>query len=253
MGPVHHWFNVFRGIETVVDKVKILVAANDQMAQIRVIGRATFACSSALRNYGLEQIAAGIERMVIDLSACAAMDSTFMGHLAALGLRGRSEMISLVEFVGFLSSLNRDGVLQVQAAGEEFVLQFDQGALVFAAGSNPPELRLGEILVANEVVSRDELESALERAHPDEFKGETLTRLGVVDQDELQDALMHQITQMFCRMHLVGAGFDFQFEEGTKVFFAPDIQLNVPHLLLESARLNDQGDVATTSVLPASS
>ena len=29
-----------------------------------------------------------------------------------LGLRGRSEMISLVEFVGFLSSLNRDGVLR---------------------------------------------------------------------------------------------------------------------------------------------
>ena len=69
----------------------ILVAADTTMAQIRVIGRADFSCSQGIRDFGVQAIDNGVERLIIDLSECASMDSTFMGHLAVLGLCGKKQ------------------------------------------------------------------------------------------------------------------------------------------------------------------
>jgi anti-anti-sigma factor len=74
---------------------KILVASDSAMAQIRVIGRTTFTCSPSLRDFGLKMIADAVSKIVIDLSECEGMDSTFMGVLAMIGRRGHEKEIAV--------------------------------------------------------------------------------------------------------------------------------------------------------------
>lgn len=70
---------------------RILVAADDKTAQVRVQGRATFAISQDLRDFGLQMIEeADLQRFLVDLSDCTTMDSTFMGVLAMIGVKGRA-------------------------------------------------------------------------------------------------------------------------------------------------------------------
>jgi anti-anti-sigma regulatory factor len=66
---------------------KILVASDSNIAQVRVIGRATFSCSQSLRDFGLEMVGAEVRRFLIDLSECQGMDSTFMGIMALIARR----------------------------------------------------------------------------------------------------------------------------------------------------------------------
>ncbi len=62
----------------------MFVAREEDTVFIRVSGRATFACSSPLRQYAVQQIERGARRFVFELGSCTFMDSTFMGLLATL-------------------------------------------------------------------------------------------------------------------------------------------------------------------------
>ncbi len=70
-----------------IPSAKMTVMVSEQLACIRIIGRANFTSSvdfKALAD-GLRQ--KGCKRLVLDLSECALMDSTFLGVLAQLGLK----------------------------------------------------------------------------------------------------------------------------------------------------------------------
>jgi len=72
-------------------EAQILVARQGRVVQIRVIGRATFKISRELREYGISMIHQGAGNLIVDLSSCQGMDSTFMGVLAMIGLAARRE------------------------------------------------------------------------------------------------------------------------------------------------------------------
>ena len=57
--------------------------------RIRVEGRGTFQNSPALREFSRRMMEQGRREFVVDLCACPAMDSTFMGTLAGLAMRLR--------------------------------------------------------------------------------------------------------------------------------------------------------------------
>ncbi|MDP7740036.1 MAG: STAS domain-containing protein [Lentisphaeria bacterium] len=78
---------------------KILVAFGNDIAQVRVIGRATLQASQSLRDFGLEMIAAKVSRMLVNLGECEGMDSTFMGILAMIARRGAANSELRVEIV----------------------------------------------------------------------------------------------------------------------------------------------------------
>lgn len=158
-------------------------------------------------------------------------------------LHGHNDLVSLIEFVGFVSNLKKDGVLLIQTPDEQIVLQIERECIVFANGDHPEQLGLGEILVANGSITEQDVERAKAECHTDEYLGEALMRLDLIEGEQLQEALTKQITHLFRRMHTVGSGFDFQFREGTHVLAGPDIdiRLNLFHLLLNSARLTDEG------------
>lgn len=74
-------------------QAQILVATDGKMAQVRVIGPATFACSQELRAFGEHMLQSGVAQFVLDLSECASMDSTFMGVLAMIGKLAKSKNV----------------------------------------------------------------------------------------------------------------------------------------------------------------
>ena len=72
-----------------MSKCNIMMAHEDGEYIIEVEGRATFECSTSLKNFS-DNIASGsVSKIVIDFRSCIYMDSTFMGVLAIVGLKSR--------------------------------------------------------------------------------------------------------------------------------------------------------------------
>ncbi len=77
-------------------EAQILVARQEAVCQVRVLGRATFKISQSLREYVMRALTQGwMKSLIFDFSECTALDSTFMGVLAMIGLetKGRSEVL----------------------------------------------------------------------------------------------------------------------------------------------------------------
>lgn len=66
-----------------------LVDAYSDPVLIRIQGRACFQNSACLRDFAVEMLRQGKQRMVIDFQQCASMDSTFLGVLAGTALEMR--------------------------------------------------------------------------------------------------------------------------------------------------------------------
>src|SRR5436309_5882592 len=63
------------------------VAATDQVALVKISGRASFNCSVEFKTLGYELRDRGYRKFVLDLTDCLIMDSTFLGVLAGFGLK----------------------------------------------------------------------------------------------------------------------------------------------------------------------
>lgn len=63
------------------------VAIRDQKAYVRVHGRGTFKMGPSLREFGMAALDRGCRCVVLEMSDCAGMDSTFMGTLAGLAVQ----------------------------------------------------------------------------------------------------------------------------------------------------------------------
>lgn len=98
----------------------ISFASFDGFLLIACGGKGNFRNSPALRKVGDEGIAAGAMLIVVDLSACTGMDSTFMGTLAGIGRRlsllgGQLQIADPGEKCrNQLESLGLDGLLEIE-------------------------------------------------------------------------------------------------------------------------------------------
>lgn len=156
-------------------------------------------------------------------------------------LSGHALVIPISELLSFLSGLRKSGMLWVDTPRESFLLQLQDGAVVYAHGDNPPQGQLlGEILVRNSALARDKLAWALvESTASKDVLGTYLKRKGLVRPEDLARALAEQAQMIFDR--LFGSNdATYQFELGGRMMDSADVQLNVIQLLLESARANDE-------------
>ncbi len=65
----------------------ILTYRESEFSWIRCEGKGSFLNSSALKKWADDEIDHGVDCVVVDLTACTGMDSTFMGTLAGLAMR----------------------------------------------------------------------------------------------------------------------------------------------------------------------
>jgi len=165
-------------------------------------------------------------------------------HLLALRVYG--QFVPAPDLIGFLSTYHRTGILEVEAPGERFVVEFDQGDIVHAQSDLMPDgQRLGDVLVAQGDITREALEQA-RRDRPSGRLGEILLQSGLVKKPQLLAALQKQIQLLFNRM------FDapttrFTFWGGPPLHADEKLRLNATSLLLEGARVADEAKLFWTT------
>ena len=100
------------------------VARQGATAYLRVLGRATFKVGPVLKQFGTAAIEEGCTRMVLDVSACEGMDSTFMGVLAGMATRlarqtgGKMLMLNVSDkLFEVLSTLGLDQLMECRRLG----------------------------------------------------------------------------------------------------------------------------------------
>ena len=104
----------------------LLVAIAGPKAFVRVVGRGSFKVGPALKKFGTAAVDKGCREFVIDMGPCLAMDSTFMGVLAGLGMRLKREFNGRVTLCrlsaknqALLRTLGLDRIVAMSTAAEE--------------------------------------------------------------------------------------------------------------------------------------
>jgi anti-sigma B factor antagonist len=103
---------------------QLAVMVNDEIAYVRLRDRGSFKISKAMKQFGLSAIEGGATKLVVDLTDCVGMDSTFMGVIAGLAFRlrkgngGRVVMINLSPRTrGLLGTLGLDQLVETHMQG----------------------------------------------------------------------------------------------------------------------------------------
>ncbi|MDF1836527.1 MAG: DUF4388 domain-containing protein [Planctomycetota bacterium] len=157
-------------------------------------------------------------------------------------LQGHGAVVELPDLIGMIRGQGMTGVLTLDMPKETVQMHFQLGQLVHAySESAPRDLRLGEILVTQEAISRERMDSLL-FCHQDspQMLGETLLNGGLVSPEQLQEALNHQIQSLFNRIFENRKQASFKFVPGLPETKAQRAQVNVMQLLLDSARAFDE-------------
>ena len=157
------------------------------------------------------------------------------------GIQGTTETMALTDLITWLTVQERDGVLRIQAPREVITLVFQSGELIHA-GSNhsPPGSRLGEILVDQGAITKDELVEFLYKyTMKPQRLGDALHCDELVSHEQLQTALETQVQMLFQRLLTLDEA-SFVFRDGLPSDAGGQVRLNVAHLILESARFHDE-------------
>jgi hypothetical protein len=136
----------------------------------------------------------------------------------------------------------RSGILHFTRGEERRSVSLHQGRIV-NANTNVEEDRLGEILVRRGVLTRSDLDAALEIAFQQGTRlGHVLQQLGILDADRLDDALAAHVRQVLGKVFSWSDGA-YAFEEGDDPAGSPLRNLPTPQVILEAARQLEDPDV----------
>ncbi len=157
---------------------QILAATADNCTLVAVSGSATFKLAPAFKQAVQAATLAGSAMIVVDMAACLAMDSTFMGAIAALGfgLKKSDSRLALINLsphaAALLQGLGVDRILRIYPAGS---LPAGLGDLALLEQSLQP--------VVTAPVRDQEMAALMYDAH------ETLTRVDPKNLQRFKDVL----------------------------------------------------------------
>jgi tetratricopeptide (TPR) repeat protein len=115
----------------------------------------------------------------------------------------------------------RTGMLRFQHAEQRCGLRFSKGSVVYGEASDPT-LHMGEVMVGEGILTRENLDLATERVHRERRRlGEVLTAMGLVDQELLEEALALHVREILARL--------FLWREGTYGFEEQDEHVRLEH------------------------
>ncbi len=159
-----------------------------------------------------------------------------------MAIEGQLEDVGLADICQLLSMGRKTGCLTVTDRSNFGYIYFEKGRVIYSTVLNRPD-RLGELLVRNNTINRDQLSSAMEQqAHNTGTRlGQLLVRSGSITEEQLNRFITIQIEEAV--YHL------FAWERGS-FHFDPDqrpeeeglslVSINAESLLLEGARRVDE-------------
>jgi HD-like signal output (HDOD) protein len=157
------------------------------------------------------------------------------------GIRGHTRAFTVPELLGFVSTSYKSGLLRVRTTTEDFLVQLESGAVVFAKSDHPPSgQHLTELLVQGGWLRPQDLEEVRSDGHlQEEELVEKLIEGGLVSQEDADAATALQVQALFRRLCSASDAY-FCFYDGGSVASRSNLRFNVTQLLLESARLIDE-------------
>ncbi len=155
---------------------------------------------------------------------------------------GHSDVVPLSEVLDFVGFTRKTGTLRIFAREETLVVEFEEGEVVGACSDRPPlGTRVGELLVSNRAISSDALESFLASTGERRSRlGEALVAAELVTAEELFEALAEQVQGIFNRLvAMEDVEFFFRARPLEHNAERSPLRLNPTQLLLEGARARD--------------
>jgi len=154
-------------------------------------------------------------------------------------LRGNLDSFSLASILQTVSSESKTGIMQFTSGRTKTALCFKEGKII-AAHSNAGA-QLGELLLGKGMISRDNLQHALDTAKKAQIPiGESLLHLGYIRQNVLKEVIHHQVRQIVLDLFLWEQG-TFEFYDCRVSFDQKGIKdINLLNLALDGARLVDE-------------
>jgi hypothetical protein len=155
-------------------------------------------------------------------------------------LQGSGRTVPVQDLMCFLATQRKSGVLRIQTERERYLLQLEDGALVYATGDAPPPGQgLGELLTALGVHSAELLGRLPEPAPGGGWNDPNLVGTSWIPQDELRQAVHRQTRLAFFR--LCGArNTRFRFYEGAGIRNVVPVRQSAMELLLEHSHAQDE-------------
>lgn len=160
-----------------------------------------------------------------------------------MAIEGPLAELSIQDVLQLLDLANKTGVLTVRSdqAGDEAIVHFTRGAIVFAVRRRSTR-RLGQLLIRAGKLTQRELERALEiqRGDPTRRLAEVLLEMGSVGEEELEHQLRFQMEETIYEI-MPWVDGHFRFEERRDVENQRLIaRIRVESLLMEGARRIDE-------------
>lgn len=113
-------------------------------------------------------------------------------------LRGTIEPLALVDVLAYLGRYSETGVLTVRQDDAEKKIYVHEGTVIFSR-SNRKEDRLGDILLAKKLISRDQFDEASRLIYEKGYRhGRALVEIGAISPRVLWDTIQDQIRTIAC-------------------------------------------------------
>ena len=159
-----------------------------------------------------------------------------------MAIEGALQDVDLPDIIQLLAMGRKTGCLTVTDRSNFGYVYFREGRVVYASVLNRPD-RLGELLVRNGAITREQLSEAMEAQSEDRGArlGELLVRVGIIDEEtlgrfiriQLEEAVYHLFTWTQGSFH-----FDSdQVPDESELYL---VDLPAENLLLEGARRVDE-------------
>ncbi|AEP11840.1 DnaJ-class molecular chaperone with C-terminal Zn finger domain [Chloracidobacterium thermophilum B] len=149
-------------------------------------------------------------------------------------MKGTLSLINFADIIRDLHLTRRTGLLRLTRDRELRAVFVEQGDLVFAL-SNLPHERLGDFLLARDLITREQYEAAVQKPNAKQRFGQVLVEMGVMSREAVETHARQHLTEIILAAFEWERG-EFVFEEGTRA--AHDVKLNLltPNLILMGVR-----------------
>jgi CheY-like chemotaxis protein len=168
-----------------------------------------------------------------------------------MSLVGNLEDLPLTDILQILSISKRTGILTLETYEGRSIIVFKTGLIVSAVCSSPRIKTFGQTLIDSDVLTPDRLQEILQlqKLQGNEPLGSLLVSSGILTKEQQEQILVAHIkSTVFYLMHQAKGKFSFDISEVVpfdEVRYNPlelalENGLNPQHLLLDSARINDE-------------
>jgi len=159
-----------------------------------------------------------------------------------MAIKGAIQDVGLADICQLLSMGRKTGCLSLTDRSNFGYIYFENGRVIYASVLDRPH-RIGELLVRNGVITRDDLSAAMEaQAHQEDVRlGQLLLRAGALDSGQLNEYVRLQVEEAVYHLFTWSRGsFHFDPDQEPDEEEAGLVAIPVEQLLMEGARRVDE-------------